>query len=101
MQLLKEKGDGIIKDKGIILEYWKNGDPGAVPNNEGRSKAVPGRTEVTYPEGGEARAPGAPRLWGGEAKERTKLSKLLNLKQVEIRENSEETFKSWARSGLS
>lgn len=74
MQLLKEKGDGIIKDKGIILEYWKNGDPGAVPNNEGRSKAVPGRTEVTSPgrQGGKGSGCSPPLGRGGQGKNKTK-----------------------------
>lgn len=46
--ITKGKGDRIIKDKGIILEYWKNGGPGAVYNNEGKSKSVSGRKGVPY-----------------------------------------------------
>lgn len=67
------------------LEYWKNGDPEALDDNEGKRKIVPGRKEVTYPGSSGCRWPG----WGGlrqGGKERSARNKLLNLK-VEISGN--------------
>lgn len=86
-----------MKDKSMILEYWKNGDPGTASNNEGRAGEPLKRTEVTHPGSWGDQGSGCSGALGRGGKKRTKLNKLLNLKQVEIRENGEETFESWAR----